>query len=385
MDRPERRFDISVPFSSFRAMTQRQRILFYDYTPQPERMTGITVYGWKILEALLDSGRYDYVLATNRPLDRVPEAIRARMEVISRPAPLNEARALVHNMRAVPRLMRQTRCVASFHPHPTAMLLGGRRSVVVVHDLYRVTNATLFRRRARLQWAAVAFGLRRAGRLIAVSRATRDAMVQAYPSVRGRTHVVHEASPITVDAVADRPAPDMASRYALMVANITPNKNVRLLVAALTQLAEEGVRPRVILVGVDEFGAMPELMAQAGPIDLEFRGKVSDDALRQLYAGAHAYINTSLAEGFCLPILEAQSFGIAVVCSDLPVLREVAGDGALFIDPHDADTLAEAIRTIFHDDATAAAIRARGVANVAQFSWAKAASETEAVLAEVIG
>lgn len=360
------------------------RILFYDYTPQPNRMTGITVYTWKILDALLDHGQFDYVLATNRPAHMVPKSISDRVKVISRPAPINEAKALVHNMRIVPALMRELGCAASFHPHPTAMLLGGRRSVVVVHDLYRVTNASLFRLRARLQWAAVAFGLRRAGRLLAVSGATRDALVAAYPSVADRTKVVHEASPIDVDATTERPETDRSDRYALMVANITPNKNVGLLFDALKLLAADGVRPRVVLAGVDEFGTIPSLLADAGDINLEFRGKVSDEELHRLYTGAHVYINTSLAEGFCLPILEAHSFGTAVICSNLPVLREVAGDGALFIDPHDAHSLADAIRTMFHDDDMARALAERAKANVARFSWSKAAIETEALLSEVV-
>jgi glycosyltransferase involved in cell wall biosynthesis len=105
--------------------------------------------------------------------------------------------------------------------------------------------------------------------------------------------------------------------------------------------------------------------------------------LRTLYANAKVYINTSLVEGFCLPILEAHTLGVPVICSDIPVLREVAGDGALFVDPGDADALAAAISTVFGDPAVAADLRQRAIANARRFSWEKAARETEAVFDRV--
>lgn len=51
-------------------------------------------------------------------------------------------------------------------------------------------------------------------------------------------------------------------------------------------------------------------------------------------------------EGFCLPVLEGQRFGVPVVCSDIPVLREVAGKGARFFDPRDSSDMASAIRDV---------------------------------------
>ena len=61
-----------------------------------------------------------------------------------------------------------------------------------------------------------------------------------------------------------------------------------------------------------------------------FLGRVSEAHLSWLYANADVFVFPSLAEGFGLPLLEAMAAGTPTICSDLPVLREVAGDAAAF-------------------------------------------------------
>jgi len=72
-------------------------------------------------------------------------------------------------------------------------------------------------------------------------------------------------------------------------------------------------------------------------------GFVTDEVLTVLYNNAKALIYPSLFEGFGLPIIEAQAAGLPVICSDLPVLREIGGRGAVFVEPHSAESIAEAI------------------------------------------
>jgi glycosyltransferase involved in cell wall biosynthesis len=57
----------------------------------------------------------------------------------------------------------------------------------------------------------------------------------------------------------------------------------------------------------------------------------------------------SLAEGFGLPLVEAAAHGTPVICSDLPVCREVAGPGATCLDPRDPAAWAEAVMRLKDD------------------------------------
>ena len=72
-------------------------------------------------------------------------------------------------------------------------------------------------------------------------------------------------------------------------------------------------------------------------------GNVSNDELAQLYATCTAFVWPTLYEGFGLPLIEAMTAGTRILCSDIPVNREVAGDLATYTDPYNNDQMAKAI------------------------------------------
>ena len=102
-------------------------------------------------------------------------------------------------------------------------------------------------------------------------------------------------------------------------------------------------------------------------------------SVADIYHGADAVILLSQYEGFGLPVLEAQQLGIPVICSDLPVLREVAGDGAIFVSPDDPDAVAAAIHRLMTAPDHYRDMAERGRRNAAKFSWDQAAQQTVAV------
>jgi glycosyltransferase involved in cell wall biosynthesis len=71
-----------------------------------------------------------------------------------------------------------------------------------------------------------------------------------------------------------------------------------------------------------------------------------------------------------------------VICSDLPVLREVAGDAARYVDPHDVESIAGAIRDVLHDAEERARMSRAGRARASEFSWERTAAETRRILVE---
>jgi glycosyltransferase involved in cell wall biosynthesis len=74
--------------------------------------------------------------------------------------------------------------------------------------------------------------------------------------------------------------------------------------------------------------------------------------------------------------------GVPVVASDIEVLREVAGDAAIFVPPRDAAGFARAIERAIDDDATRETLREAGPRRAALFTWEEAAERTAAILAE---
>ena len=87
-----------------------------------------------------------------------------------------------------------------------------------------------------------------------------------------------------------------------------------------------------------------------------------------------------------MPVLEAMACGTPVICSNTSSLPEVTpGDAALLVDPLNVDALTDALRRVLSDPALAADLRARGLAQAARFSWARAAEETLAVYRRLTG
>jgi len=357
-----------------------RRVLVYHFTPVPNAVTGITVYTWKILGALAERGRYAYVLATSWDLKRLPPRFaELGVETLHLGNVSNESLAWAWDALRLPRLVRALDCDVIFSPCPFGAVTGRAARVGVIHDLRRLTHPELQTWSARTQWRLIhPLVMGRSAALVAVSDATRNVALQFYPGAADRISVVHEAS--ALDAVAPVGAPSPVDRpYGLMVANITSVKNLPVLVRALERLSCEGKRPCICIVGRDDLrdGSLERALAE--DFDLRLVGSIDDETLANYYAHARFYVNTSIVEGFCLPILEAQTFGLPVVCSDLPVLREVAGEAALFFDPHDDARLAEIIERLFADDRLYEDLSRRSGENARRFSWSKAAEEIEAI------
>jgi glycosyltransferase involved in cell wall biosynthesis len=102
-------------------------------------------------------------------------------------------------------------------------------------------------------------------------------------------------------------------------------------------------------------------------------GYVDDATLARLYRGARCVAYVSLYEGFGLPVLEAMRSGTPVVASDIPALREVAGDAAVFVDPLDVSAIARGLRQAI---AIRDELREAGLLRAAAFSWSRTAQET---------
>lgn len=139
----------------------------------------------------------------------------------------------------------------------------------------------------------------------------------------------------------------------LTVGTIEPRKGHRVALAAFDRLWREDNAARLVIVG--RRGWYEEAVASAIAGHPEFGRRlfwfddVEDSELAYLYQKAAALVLPSYAEGFGLPIVEAARYGRPVICSDIPVFREVGRDGAIYFRVNDPDALAGAIRKFLRD------------------------------------
>jgi len=99
-----------------------------------------------------------------------------------------------------------------------------------------------------------------------------------------------------------------------------------------------------------------------------FTGYVPDDELSQLYSNASLYIFPSLYEGFGLPPLEAQQYGVPVVSSSASCLPEVLGESALYFDPENVEQMSEVIHRGLIDENIRFELKTNAQENLKRFS-----------------
>lgn len=282
------------------------------------------------------------------------------------------------------------------------------KRVTTIHDFYYEflmenrppQSIRLYERLENVYFAFVTrtcFGKSQA--IIAVSEATKTEAIMRYPSAATRIHVVHHGSPSgrarlpgEPRRTARRSVPTSASASheslvftILCVAKFMEHKGQHLLIAAFERLLERH----------------PELQ---GEVELHLRGFHNDRgyfaSIRQLvsasafaeaihlvrfepsegveaiYRAADLVALLSAYEGFGLPVLEAQSCGVPVLCSDLRVLREVGGEGAVYVSRNDVDAVADALFRFISDGGFQDEMKLKALENTGRFSWRNAAEKT---------
>ncbi|MFN8109105.1 MAG: glycosyltransferase family 1 protein [Thermoleophilia bacterium] len=256
-----------------------------------------------------------------------------------------------------------------------------RPVVVTIHDLaWEVMPEAYpggFRRFASL---FTRLSARRAQRIIAVSRSTRDDLVQRYGVAPDRVAVVYTG------IAPRRPADEHPEHVILAVGEYEPRKRVPDLVEAHRRyLRDAPPQPAPCTLVLAGAGGADEarVRAMAGP-GCRVAGFVSDDELDRLYRCATLFVCNSAYEGFGLPVAEAAGAGCPVLVADTPALREAGGPEALVVDGDGPEALAAALRDALADRA---ALRARGAglrAHARTLSWEACAAGTLAAYRAVV-
>ena len=267
-------------------------------------------------------------------------------------------------------------------------------TVVTLHDIgYRYfprAHTALQRLYLELstRWSAAA-----AQQIIAVSRQTANDLQRFYGVPAAKIRVIHEApiprTPVQRAAANGQDAAPLSvyqRPFALYVGTIQPRKNLLRLIDAFARLTQQHqIGWDLVLVGrrgrlSQEYERHVAARGLSGRV--HFPGYLPDAAVAALMEKALFFAFPSLFEGFGLPVLEAQTTGVAVMCAKNSALPEIAGDAALLVDPENVDEIAAAMLRLSQDEALRQELIAKGYENIKRFSWEKAARETLAVLEE---
>jgi glycosyltransferase involved in cell wall biosynthesis len=356
--------------------------------------TGTEVYMEQLLAALARTGQVQITALTWAPLGLdlpgVHEVVPARHPDIAPGTP----RAILWKL-----WFDQWQCLRAVAPARGILYHGmdgflpyalrrRDRCVATVHDLGWQAHPDLYARKLRLMYRTLfPWVVRRADRIIAVSRYTADDLVRRAGVAASRIEVIYHGLDPAFTVRTDGPGPaPTGPPYMLAVGGVSPRKNTRRLIEAFTRWRGRGAHRTEYELRITGTSLDREFLLGTSelPEGVHLLGYVDKAELPHLYTGAAAFLYPSIYEGFGLPIIEAMACGTPVVTSRTGSAPEIAGGAAILVDPFSVESIEAGLEQATIAD-EAARLRPLGRERVRLFQWSVAADQTLEVYRQLAG
>ena len=258
-----------------------------------------------------------------------------------------------------------------FYSGNTTGLIKRSKILLAVHDLLYKRKMWLPNRAMRIHREFyIPVSLRKADIVVAISNFTRDDILHYYPFAKEKVEVVYNSMDFNKFNHQDKPNEN--GQYFLSICSNAFHKNLQTVFKAFDKYCQNGGENVFVFVGrinnsgvaFETYNSLPEETRNR----IKIVSNVSNSELGQLYENAVAYVSASLFEGLGMPIVEAMSYNIPVILSDIPPHREVSLNKGFYFDAEDVNGLAafmdylpsekcdyaNEIRTLFSEENTSA-------------------------------
>lgn len=353
--------------------------------------SGIEVFAGNILASLAKlNQKHQLILFTNQasaklfandfktPQSLGYEETAARRVVILPRRNLSTLNLLWYQQWGLPRQLRRYKIDLLFCPSMSMPLLW-RKKIVTIHDLSwkREVGESSWLGRLYLN-LALWFVKHNARQILTVSDFAAGELMAGAKIAKNKITVLKLAAP-----ALSRPAdwPTVMAKYRLSrpyffcIGNVRPRKNLERTIESFAQF-NQARKYYLVIAGKGDTKNLHQLAANLSQADfVKFIGPVDEAEKVGLYEHALALVFCSLYEGFGLPVLEAQTLGVPVLTSRTSSLPEVAGSGAILVDPQSVDEIAAGLAKLVDDDELRQQIIAAGYHNLHRFSWEETAAK----------
>lgn len=356
------------------------------FLTHPQR-GGFKTYTHTVVSALIESGSdHEFVMYTDRPgvqLDHLPANCDVRA--------ITGVNSIIREQIALPMAMKRDHIDAAHFLSNTGPVLMRPNMAVTIHDTIplREEAGTDHQQSSRKQclfrtyWRGlIPRAARAADLVIADSAYVRDDLAQRLGVSKDRIRVV----PIAINPVffADLPGTppvgvDAESPFLIAFGNADGRKNHRSALQAFNTIVSGFPGLKLVLI-CSHPGVRETLLADDNIIPV---GPVSSDELLWLYRNARALVFPSFDEGFGLPPVEAMACGTPVIVSKAGSLPEVVGPNGVFINPHDIDDIAQAMKYLLSDKDLQQRLSVSGREHAAQYDLKRMGKDLISVYQEV--
>lgn len=220
---------------------------------------------------------------------------------------------------------------------------------------------------------------RKAHAVLTVSEFSKREIVETLNIDADKIHVIHSNVPFhdkpSKDEILNFTRDSKVERYILAVSSMDPRKNFERLVNAFQKIEDKSVKLYIIGMSFKAFNT-PDLQNLVSD-NVHLPGYISDEALQDMYQNALLSVYPSLYEGFGLPPLESMTYGCPAINSDIPALREVSEDAAMYVDPYDEEDIARKINELLENESLRKELQLKGLEQIKKYSWEKSAKQVD--------
>jgi alpha-1,3-rhamnosyl/mannosyltransferase len=339
---------------------------------------GFGRYVSALVESLPHDGRIDLRTFSRPPLSVA--ALRGRHWALEE---VNTWAALYEHGVRLGSAARRSGADVLHQPTAEPPLRPGIPYVQTLHDVIPMVFPDKGFRFERWRWRQRGWAMRRAARVIAITKWSGDLGVRHLGLDPARIRVVlHGVNPLfTPPASRDHDS----APYLVYVGEYGPHKGFAEACAVVQRIAEAGYPHQLRMIGNISDYARPhvqELLSRT-PAAVHL-GRLSDQELLAQYRSATALVFSSRAEGFGRPPIEAMATGTPVVAFANSSIPEVVGDGGILVADGDVAAMADAVRSLVDSPARWQEVSEAGLTRArSTFSWDRCASETIDVYLEL--
>ena len=253
--------------------------------------------------------------------------------------------------------------------------------IAVIHDLCHLRNGEMSKYHKNIFDLSAKTVIKKADVIITVSQTVKNELIQLYRISPSRVKVVYNSiASYFINSNNNLNILEKYNiknkKYILSVATLNKRKNIPELIKAFEQISDKYPDLKLVLVGGMGNENREKLTKHPNII---FTGYIPDEDVPTLYKNALLYMYPSLYEGFGIPLIEAQYCGCPVLCSDIPVFREIGGDSVEYCEPI-SEGIAKGLENLISNTERLQELSILGKENVKRFSIEKIAEQLKEVL-----